>query len=104
VNSGAIRGSVQPDPQDLTELPLEDKKGRRPFYTYVQPNYFEMLGIPISVGSGFRPAEQHDAGAILTESVALKLWPGKNPVGQTLVIDAELVPHRRRAGPAGRPY
>ena len=59
------------------------------YYTYVQPNYFETLGIPISLGSGFGPADQHGMSAVLSESAAQELWPGKNPVGQTLVIDAK---------------
>ena len=76
-------------------------KGNRPgspnaertlFYTYVQPDYFETLDIPISSGSGFRPG-QLEPVAIVSQSAAADLWPGKNPIGESLVIDASNQPH-----------
>jgi predicted permease len=55
------------------------------YYTWVQPNYFETLGIPLSRGLGFRAlAAQADHDAILSESAAHRLWPGQNPIGQSL--------------------
>ncbi len=65
----------------------ERRGDRSLFYTYVQPNYFETLGIPISLGKGFAIAEQHGAGAVLSESAAQELWPGKNPIGETVTVD-----------------
>jgi predicted permease len=71
-------------------------KGNRPgtpnaertlIYTYVQPDYFETLDIPISSGSGFRPGQQLEPVAILSQSAAQDLWPGKNPIGESLVLD-----------------
>ena len=58
------------------------------YYTYVQPNYFQTLGIPIRLGTGFGAGGQRGPGAVLNESAAQQLWPGKNPIGLTLVIDA----------------
>ena len=58
------------------------------YYTYVQPNYFPTLNIPISLGTGF--AEAHgipDTVAILSESAAKELWPGTNPIGRKFVLD-----------------
>ena len=57
------------------------------FYTFVQPNYFDTLGMPIRLGRGFDVAGQRGPSAVLSESAAQELWPGKNPIGQTLVID-----------------
>jgi predicted permease len=76
-------------------------KGSRPgnpntqrtlYYTYVQDNYFETLDIPISSGSGFNPG-QGEPVAILSRSAAEGLWPGKNPIGENLVLDASNQPH-----------
>ena len=60
------------------------------YYTWVQPNYFETLGIPLSRGRGFRAAAaQADHFAILSESAAQRLWPGQNPIGQSLRLGTD---------------
>ena len=65
-------------------------------YTWVQPNYFETLGIPLSRGRGFRAlAAQADHDAILSESAAHRLWPGQNPIGQTLRLGTDGQFHNR---------
>jgi macrolide transport system ATP-binding/permease protein len=54
-------------------------------YNHVTPSYFSLIGIPIVRGRNFTSAENHDApGVIVTESTARRLWPGKDPLGQTL--------------------
>jgi len=68
--------------------PLADNSQRTLYYTYVQPNYFQTLDIPLSLGRVFsQPHVQPDTVAILSESAAKELWPGKNPIGQKLVLD-----------------
>lgn len=60
------------------------------FYTWVQPNYFETLGVPISRGRGFRTqAGQSVRAVILSESAARRLWPGQDPVGQSLRLGTD---------------
>ena len=55
------------------------------YYSYVQPNYFETLRIPISLGRGFRPqSAQPERSVIVSESAAKQLWPGENPIGRSL--------------------
>ena len=50
------------------------------YHTWVQPSYFETMGIPLSRGRGFRAhAAQADHDAILSESAAHRLWSGQNP-------------------------
>ena len=56
-------------------------------YTYVQPDYFETLGMPMILGAGFSHDQQGEDTAILSESAARDLWPGRNPVGEKLVLD-----------------
>ena len=66
------------------------------YYTWVQPNYFETLGIPLSRGRGFRAqAAQADHDAILSESAAHRLWPGQNPIGQRLRLGTDGQFHNR---------
>jgi macrolide transport system ATP-binding/permease protein len=51
-------------------------------YTWVQANYFQTLGIPLTSGRGFdAPAEQ---AVVLSESAARRLWPGQDAIGRTL--------------------
>lgn len=80
---------------------LSDSPKQVAFYTYVSPNYFRTLGIPMLSGGGF---SQHsgapDPAVILSASQAAQLWPGQNPIGRKLTLDttdqfhakSELVP------------
>jgi predicted permease len=66
----------KPSPQN-TKLVL--------YYTYVQANYFQTLGIPLLLGRGFSSeGDQPEPGVILSQSTAQLLWPGQNPLGRTL--------------------
>jgi predicted permease len=60
------------------------------FYTWIQPNYFQTLGIPMLLGQGFTTqAGQAEASIVVSESAANKLWPGQNPIGRTLRIGTD---------------
>lgn len=60
------------------------------YYTFVQPTYFETLGIPLLFGRGFQPqAGQPEPAAILSESAAQRLWPGQNPIGRKLRLGTD---------------
>jgi predicted permease len=67
-------------------------------YTAVSPEYFTMFDIPVVRGRTFTQAEATAgaAVAIVSEATAAALWPGLDPLGQTLDIAA--VP----AGRSGR--
>jgi predicted permease len=55
------------------------------YYNYVQPNYFQTLGIPLLFGRGFSSQSgRPESSVILSESAARRLWPGQNPIGRTL--------------------
>jgi predicted permease len=71
----------KPSPQN-TKLVL--------YYTYVQPNYFQTLGIPLLLGRGFsRQGDHPEPAVILSESTAQLLWPGQNPIGRTLRLGTD---------------
>jgi putative ABC transport system permease protein len=55
------------------------------YYTYIQSNYFQTLGIPLLSGRGFQTHAGRPRNAvILSESSAHLLWPRQNPIGRSL--------------------
>jgi predicted permease len=54
-------------------------------FTYVEANFFETLGMPLRLGSGF-PSQGSAAqsSVVVSESAAKKLWPDQNPIGRTV--------------------
>lgn len=51
------------------------------YYSQVDPDFFHTMAIPIVRGRTFAPGEQ-DA-AIVSESTARRLWPDRDPLGQS---------------------
>lgn len=63
-------------PGDTRQYPTELNR--------VSPEYFAMIGLPIVRGRNFTEAEVATGAkvALVTESTAQRLWPGKDPIGQ----------------------
>jgi predicted permease len=57
------------------------------FYTYVLPNYFQTLNIPLLSGRSFQqqPGAPEPA-VVLSESAAAMLWPGQNALGRKIAM------------------
>ena len=57
-------------------------------YSYILPNYFETLGIPIVHGRSFTVQEVDTQApvVVISEATARRLWPGQDPLGKRLVI------------------
>jgi predicted permease len=57
----------------------------------VDPNYFELMGIPIVRGSSFAPAELSTGTihAIVNQTMARKFWPAEDAIGKTLWLGCE---------------
>jgi predicted permease len=51
-------------------------------YRYVSPGYFQSIGIPLRQGRSIEPADRDRHVALISESVANKVWPGENPLGK----------------------
>jgi predicted permease len=58
-------------------------------YTFVSPEYFLMLQIPIARGRAFRIDEARTSArvAIVSDSTARAFWPGADPIGQNVRIE-----------------
>ena len=57
--------------------------------TFVSPEFFPVLGLPIAEGRGFRTDEARSASrvAIVSASTAKAFWPGESPIGKTIRIE-----------------
>jgi predicted permease len=56
------------------------------YYQFVTSGYFETMRIPIVAGRGFGPSDTTslDRVVIVNETLARRLWNGRNPIGQRL--------------------
>jgi putative ABC transport system permease protein len=52
---------------------------------FISPGYFRTLRIPVRAGRDFEPADSNRLVAIVSESLARKLWSGADPIGRKLI-------------------
>ncbi|HEV8217236.1 MAG TPA: ADOP family duplicated permease [Gemmatimonadaceae bacterium] len=66
------------------------------------PDYFDVVGTRIVRGRGLTLQDRGESGrvAVVSQSMARVLWPGKEPIGQCFRIDADTVPCTRVVGVA----
>jgi len=53
-------------------------------YTFIEPSYFETLGVPLRLGRGFGPDTGNGQFVVLSESAAKQLFGGENPLGRNI--------------------
>src|SRR6266478_4726199 len=60
-------------------------------YSFVTPNYFDALSIPIVRGRNFTPSEADGQApvVVISEATAHRFWPGEDPLGQRLKVGSE---------------
>ncbi len=60
------------------------------WYNYVAPNFFDTLSLPIVRGRAFNSEEARARAPVvlLSEATARKLWPGQDPIGMQVLLDA----------------
>jgi putative ABC transport system permease protein len=77
----ALEGKASADPGDLPQV----------YVRRVGPGYFRALEIPLLAGRVFTLGD--DLGtlpvAVVNDTMARRLWPGQNPIGQRLSIGSE---------------
>jgi putative ABC transport system permease protein len=64
----------------------------RPGWNIVETGYFETLGIPIVAGRDFAPTDTAASPlvAVVSETLARQLWPGKSPIGQPMQLSVNI--------------
>jgi len=55
-------------------------------FRVVSPGYFNTMSIPLIAGRDFTEADRHRRVLIVSQSLAQRFWPGRNPVGQTCIV------------------
>lgn len=76
---GSVTGIRLPDePRARTETPIAN-------YRPVSPDYFSAMGIPVLRGRTFAPTDLNRKVVLVSQSVADRFWPGKDPVGRICV-------------------
>ena len=70
-------------------LPGEQTEAMAPPANYraVSPEYFKAMGIPTIQGKIFEERDRGRNVIVISKSVADRLWPGKDPVGQSCVTE-----------------
>jgi putative ABC transport system permease protein len=95
-----VRGVAQANPMPLSgahmetsfSIPGTDRSMYMEF-SFVTPDYFDLLGITIVRGRNFTNADiTAESGVIVTESTARRLWPGEDPLTKALLLDAKPQP------------
>ena len=85
---------------ETTATPLSDQHAETGFtltgsndvrmieFSQVTPAFFDLLHIPIALGRNFTPDEVLSERAIIvSDATARRLWPGRDPLQQTLTLD-----------------
>jgi putative ABC transport system permease protein len=75
-------------------LPGQPPQERFTEFRIVTPGYFRAMSIPIRRGRTFDDRDRSGAPevVVINETVAHRLWPGSDPVGQTLMVPDMLTP------------
>jgi len=75
--------------RSVAAAPGEGSPARPVRYTFVAPEYFSILRVPIVQGRGFRTDEARLAAsvAIVSSATAKTYWPGVDPIGKTIRIE-----------------
>ncbi len=69
-------------------VPIDEVRGTAPpsalNYTYVEPDYFETLGIPVRLGRRFDSQTRNGRFVILSESATRQVFGRENPIGRRI--------------------
>jgi predicted permease len=87
--AGGWRGRPFSNMQIAGHPPLP-QQGGMVAYRYITPGYFRALAIPIIAGRDFDEKERSgpETPLILSQSLARRMFPAENPVGQQIDLDA----------------
>ena len=74
--------------RDIAASPSDQRATHGTRYTFVTPEYFSLLQIPIDRGRGFRADEASAAArvAVVSAATAREFWPNEDPIGKTIIV------------------
>ena len=61
-----------------------------PNLRFISPGYFQTLHIPLRAGRDFQDADRNRMTAIVSQSLARKLWPDRDAVGRKLMDNGKI--------------
>ncbi|MGA8103189.1 MAG: ABC transporter permease [Candidatus Acidiferrales bacterium] len=64
------------------ERPTDELHAPLANFRFVSPDYFQAAGIPLRQGRFTEESDTQRHVAVISQSVADKLWPGENPIGK----------------------
>ncbi len=72
-------------------------------YQVISPDYFKVMRIPLIQGRFFLPSDRNGSApvAIVNQTLARTYWPGQNPIGKLVSMDAKLYPWMTVVGLVG---
>lgn len=88
-DSPPLRGSPVLSPYAAADRPLPPMNERLiALRNIVTPGYFEAMGIPVTAGRSFTPADRAESPAVvvLSATMARQLFPDGDPLGQKVVL------------------
>jgi predicted permease len=62
------------------------------FQYFVTPKYFSVAGIRTILGRVFSDGDRVGSTVVVNQALARVYWPGRNPVGQCMKLDADTMP------------
>ncbi|MGA8221036.1 MAG: ABC transporter permease [Candidatus Acidiferrales bacterium] len=102
----------------VSELPLEGERHVSPVwaadaakpspaelpivnYRFISQGYFEAMGIPLRRGRALQENDRDRDVAVVSASLAERLWPGQNPIGRQIYTTAGTHPTHEVVGVVG---
>jgi predicted permease len=62
----------------------------KPNLRFISPGYFQTLHIPLRAGRDFQDADRNHMTAVISQSLARKLWPTQDPIGRKLMDNGKI--------------
>src|SRR5271165_565585 len=75
---GSVTGITLPGTQPSAEQPIAN-------YRSANTDYFLAMGIPLLEGRVFSPTDRGRKVVMVSQTVANRFWPGRNPIGQICI-------------------
>ncbi|MGO8734778.1 MAG: ADOP family duplicated permease [Terriglobia bacterium] len=82
INRLPLEGQEQVDAINVPGRSTKDLQAPIANYRLVTPGYFQSMGIALRQGRLIEQADRDRHVAVISESVAKKVWPGENPLGK----------------------